>query len=129
VIYVLTTKEGKEIRPVAVVDESNKGVADQWADASRHNDWIPLEMNDLSLVSAASEMPLEFTPVPPAPVNEQVQTMVADLKETNERLISIIEKLAERYKDKDILKAVQKFKKGSEDTAQKDLFESELLRK
>jgi ribosomal protein L37AE/L43A len=40
--------------------------------------------------------------------------MVADLKETNERLIGIIEKLAERYKDKDILKAVQKFKKGSE---------------
>src|SRR5208337_3971392 len=109
-VYVLTTKEGKEWRPIAVVDENNKGIADQWASASKLNDWVPLEMNDLTLTSM-SDLPLEFKPTPPVPMDEQVKTMIANLEETNTRLIGIIEQLAERYKDKDILKAVQRFKR------------------
>ena len=112
-VYVLTTLEGKEWRPVAVVDESLKGAADQWADASAHNDWIPLEMNDLFL-TAMGDLPIEFKPTPPVPQNEQIQSImnsVAELRGNNERLVGIIEQLAERYTDKDILTAVQKFKK------------------
>jgi hypothetical protein len=119
-VYVLTTRVEKEWRPVAVVDEANRDTAEQWAAATKNNDWVPLEMNDLSLTDLGN-LPTTFKPLP---MGERSETAMKTLEATNTKLIGIIEQLAERYKDKNILKVIQKIKTGSEDP-----FESELLRK
>lgn len=105
-IYVLTAKEGNEWRPVAVVDQAHFDVAEQWQQASKTNDWIPLELNDLSL-TAHGNVPTSFKPLP---ISERSENTVKSLEEGHGQLISIIEQLAERYGDKDVLKVLKKLK-------------------
>lgn len=68
-VFVLTSVEGKEERPVAVVD--NEKMAEDWVKQNKSNNWIPFEMNDLSLASHEKQFtPFQSKPEPPA-VTEQ----------------------------------------------------------
>jgi hypothetical protein len=110
-LYVLTQDTGSgrtlnEKRPVAVVDDEN--IANQWANASATNDWIGFEINDLSLTGMPEHASRPSQAMPEDKLNQTLQTV----QQTNNQLISIIEQLATRYKDKEILKVVDKFKPG-----------------
>jgi hypothetical protein len=108
-VYVLTSLvEKKEWRPVAVVDGNSLDVANQWVAVSKNNDWIPLEMNDMSL-TGLGDMPggTNFKPLPTPTVDESMQSLQA----ANARLVRIVQQLAEKYDDKAVLKALQQLPK------------------
>jgi hypothetical protein len=108
-VYVLTTKMAKdaggEWRPIAVVEDQH--TADEWVKVSKNNDWIGFEMNDLSLTDMAEGSPLVFHPPPVTPIEEQGKRIAESLQQTNAQLIGIIEQLATRYQDKNVLKVVK----------------------
>ncbi len=110
-IYVLTLQMGKEWRPVAVIED--KDTADQWADSSDGHDWVGFEMNDLSVTGLSD---VKFTPKPPTSSEEKIEQTEATartLVETNQQLIGIIERLAQKYKDKAVLDVIKGMKKAS----------------
>lgn len=109
-LYVLTLRMrgplGNEWRPVAVVDDQS--VADQWANSSDEHDWIGFELNDLSVTGLSEK---KFEPKKPAPDEELAESTAAKLQKTNATLMSIIQQLAERYKDKSVLAVLEDLKK------------------
>jgi hypothetical protein len=132
-VWVLTSKfrdaSGKkdEVRPVAVVEEDQEHVADQWANASMDNDAIRLEVGNFTF--AGKEFRPEPAPeVTPAEItNRQLQTNNQTLLDANAKLLNIIEQLAVRYKDKAILGVIKGLK--AEGKMAGERFASELLRK
>lgn len=145
-VYVLTGLENKTYRPVAVVD--NVDVADEWAKLNKNNDWTPLEMNDMSLTDIGGRN-FPFRPQPPSSIEDKaMRAMEAakTLEKTNQQLVGIIEQLAKKYKDADVLQAVKQLKSegriasaleppekwqepGSPRLEQEPLFDNELLRR
>jgi hypothetical protein len=119
-VYVLTTRMsskdnvGKatyEWRPVGVV--SNVQVADEWKYQSDDNDWIPLELDDLSMVEGEHTV-TPFRPRKPVPTETRADQALKNVQEINTRLIDIVEHLAKKYKDKEVLKLVTQLKSQSE---------------
>jgi len=96
-IYVLTTLvEGNEWRPVAVV--TDEYVADQWIREGKDNDWIPLELDDLSTTGMAKAEKTPFKPRKPKP-NDQAQQNINDqLMKANVQLKQLVEDLTEKLK-------------------------------
>lgn len=83
-VYVLTTKlEGKQgYGPVAVTTEQH--TADEWYRANpAANDWVPLEINDLSGTGLAAGSKTTFKPVP---VQRRVQQQNEGLTRTQKNL-------------------------------------------
>ena len=108
--YVLTTKMEGEWRPVGVVDETQKDLADQWADRSPDNDWIGFEMNDLSMVGLTDRT---FEPKPSVPAEEKAdkaETTSRELVQINRQLLGVIEALAKKHNDKIFLDLIKKLK-------------------
>ncbi len=109
-VYVLTLKMkgplGDEWRPVGVVESET--VADQWADSGVDTDWIGFELNDLSVAGLSHK---KFEPRPQDPVEELAESTSRKLQQTNATLIGIIQQLAERYKDKNVLSVLNKLKR------------------
>jgi hypothetical protein len=71
-LYILTTKlEGKQgYGPVAVVDDEH--IANEWIRVGGDNDWVPLELNDLSTTGLGVKQTSPFKPVPaPRRVDQQ----------------------------------------------------------
>jgi hypothetical protein len=96
-VYVLTTKlEGKlGFGPVAVTTEQH--TADEWYRANpENNDWVPLEMNDLSGTGLAAKSNTTFKPVPVQrrveQQNESVTRTKNNLSEANKLLEQALKK-------------------------------------
>jgi hypothetical protein len=114
-VYVLTTlmtsrsagKVVKEWRPVGVV--SSPQTADEWMYQGNDNDWIPLEIDDMSTVEGQHTV-TTFRPKKPVPVENQAEKAIKNVNEINERLIDIVDRLATKYKDKDVLKLIKELK-------------------
>lgn len=138
-VYVLTTLMGenpkapKEWRPVGVV--TSVDVADQWAKENDQNDWILLELDDLGLTGLA-DTPKSFQPrtdpVEPA-ATDQAEQVIKTQQETIQRLFAVVEQLADRKKDKDLLAIIKGMKaeweRQSPKPAKSATFSSSLLLK
>lgn len=101
-VYVLmhmtVHKDEKEWRPVAVVDQEHQSIAHQWVSDGPNNDWIPLELNDISTATTDESIAI-FDPKPAPGQVEQVQELVKKVEElqaTNERNLDMIKKLQRR---------------------------------
>lgn len=142
-VYVLTTsmtskdKEGKKVkewRPVGVVTSAQH--ADEWVSQSDNNDWIPFELDDMSLVTGEHSV-APFQPKKPLPVDDLTEKAFNNMQAVNDQLVDILEQLAAKYKEKEILKLVGNLKtqalrpsgKTSASSLKSSLFDSELLRK
>lgn len=94
-VYVLTSLigEGKnrEWRPVGVV--TNLDTADQWVKSGNSNDWIPFELDDVSLTSAVSGNITPFRPTKPIPDQEKMLEYVQRLEATNQKLLGLVQQL------------------------------------
>ena len=77
-VYVLTSKlEGKQgYGPVAVVTDQH--AADEWIRASKENDWVPLELDDLSTTGMAEKQVTQFKPVPQSQRRQTQKTQLED---------------------------------------------------
>src|SRR5271165_3680440 len=88
-VYVLTTLFEKEERPVAVTDAEE--VAEQWIREGKHNNWIPFEINDLSMTGLVGHIPFRPKKQPPAEIEmkkrEQQQKQIQQLTEAVKNLI------------------------------------------
>jgi hypothetical protein len=105
-VYVLTTLQGagknQEWRPVGVV--TSVSVADQWVAEGNNNDWIPFELDDVSVTALSAG---NITPWKPrgdaAEAENRAQKAEAEtkkvietaqkLEETNQRFLKIIQRL------------------------------------
>ena len=97
-VYVLTTLMGegkapKEWRPVGVV--TTEDVAEQWVAAGNNNDWIPFEVDDLSLTGLSGD-PSTFTPKKPTSTEQKAIEVAKKFEATNARLMKVVEQLQER---------------------------------
>lgn len=142
-LYVLTTLMGenpkapKEWRPVAVV--TSVDIADQWAKENDQNDWILLELDDLGLTglggASTSFQPRKTPPAaaPPEQQAGQAEQVVKTQQETIQRLFAVVEQLADRKKDKDLLAIIKGMKTQWEGTGKGGVksagFFSQLLTK
>jgi hypothetical protein len=98
-LYVLTTiTEGKVERPVAVVDDEQ--IANEWAGVDKDNDWIPLDLNDLSLTALAEKSTSQFTPQTPDQRGEEAAKTQKNLQEANRLLEEALKKKNIRSSDK-----------------------------
>lgn len=95
-VYVLTTKlEGKQgYGPVAVTTDEH--AANEWIRAGNDNDWVPLELNDLSTTGMAEKSVTTFKPVPAErrqqQTNETVERTRQNLQQTNKLLEEAMKK-------------------------------------
>jgi hypothetical protein len=107
VVFVLTAKMAKdaggEWRPIAVVDDQH--TADEWVKANRKvNDWISFQVNDLSMTDMAQGARTQFKP---RTKEENTSLEGETLRRSYDQLVSVIEQLAKRYNDKDVLKLLK----------------------
>jgi hypothetical protein len=95
-LYVLTTKlEGQNgYGPVAVVDDEH--VANEWIRAGEQNDWVPLELNDLSTTDMAAKTYTRFKPVDPQTRNQQTQHGVERTTKNLQEANKLIEEALKR---------------------------------
>lgn len=71
-LYVLTALEGKDERPIAVVD--NEATANKWAQEGKDHNWIPFDLNDVSGLGNYTP----FRPAPGSPADQEVQKRVQE---------------------------------------------------
>jgi hypothetical protein len=93
-VFVLTALTGgktKEWRPVGVV--TSMDTADLWAREGETHDWIPFELDDMSLTGISTGTFTEFRPRKPLSGEDKARETARRLEETNKRLLSIIEQL------------------------------------
>jgi hypothetical protein len=98
-LYVLTTKmESNKWGPVAVVDDES--VADEWANADPENDWVALNLNDLSTTSLAEKhvKPTVFQPKSPEEKQKHHQEVLNQIRQNLEKAHGQVKKLNERVK-------------------------------
>lgn len=109
-LYVLTTMVEKRVwQPVAVVDSIE--VAEEWKSYDKKfNDWVPFDLNDVGNTDLAENRHMPFKPKAPTPVGDRANEAAQSLQRSNDQLISIVEQLATRYKDKDIMKVIKQLK-------------------
>jgi hypothetical protein len=124
-------KAPKGWRPVAVV--TSVDVADQWAKENDQNDWILLELDDLGLTGLA-DASAPFQPkqpdAPPSPqAAGQAEQVMKTQQETIQRLFAVVEQLADRKKDKDLIAIIKSMKTNWEHQGGKTGFSSRLLKK
>lgn len=96
-LFVLTTKlEGKQgYGPVAVTDDEH--TANEWVRAGNDNDWIPLELNDLSTTSLGRQ-PTTFKPVAPKKRNEQTVQQVEQTRQNIQQTNKLLEEALKKKK-------------------------------
>lgn len=94
-LYVLTTKlEGKQgYGPVAVVDDEH--VANEWIRAGVNNDWVPLELNDLSTTGLAAG-PGTFKPQTPQKRQQQTTESVEKARQNLEEANRLLQEALKR---------------------------------
>jgi hypothetical protein len=96
-LFVLTAVEGKEERPVAVVD--NEQTANNWVAEGKTHNWIPFELNDVGGLGTYTP----FKPAPGSPAEaeakkreqehqqlQKTQELVGQLQEANKKLLKIL---------------------------------------
>lgn len=94
-LYVLTTlMEGNEWRPVAVV--TNEHVAEQWVQSGDNNDWILLELDDLSVTGLSKDQVTDFKPKPMQPTEKAMRDTISKLESANKELTGLVDELAAR---------------------------------
>jgi len=92
-VYVLLGKmESGEMRPVAVTTRVD--VANEWGNMLPDNDWVPFELDDLSLTGMTKDIRTEFKqkPLPTAPQTqkqlEQIQKQLEEAQRLQEEMLS-----------------------------------------
>jgi hypothetical protein len=94
-LFVLTSKDKKTgEHPVGVVD--NEKQADEWVKASRYNNWIPFELNDLSFADYPESV-TSFRPEKEAPA-ETERKKREEAEATVAKLQGMVNKLTEANK-------------------------------
>ena len=100
-VFVLTTKlegKGDNYGPVAVVTDEH--VANEWVRENANNDWVPMELDDLSLTGLAAKSKTTFKPMEPQR-RTQVQSQEAEqAKKTLEEANRLLENALKRRRVK-----------------------------
>lgn len=100
-VFVLTTRlegKGESYGPVAVV--TSEHAANEWIRQGPNNDWVPLELDDLSTTGLAAINPGTFKPTPAPKRVEQQNTQLTQMKEQVQQLQGIIKELSKRLRGK-----------------------------
>jgi len=100
--------ENGEHRPVAVVTDEH--VADQWGNMTQENDWIPFELDDLSLTSLAADIKTTFRPQPAKPRDEQLRAKDEEIAALKKKVLKYEEDMQWAL---DLMKSRGKGKKRS----------------
>jgi hypothetical protein len=101
-VYVLTTLQGEgkgqEWRPISVV--TNLDIADQWIKEGKNNDWIPFDLDDVSLTGLSRGSVTPFKPREGVSNEEKIEQVRRDtiqtLRDSNAQLQKTVESLIEK---------------------------------